>query len=119
LQAAQSAVEPPPQEAARIKEAEVHLGLWMERGLMALDGYASMEGARSVTMLAQAPLDLVKVLREPGYLAKAVDRPLRATVTASQIDLQQLAELGLAPEGTAGKITGSVELDGTLAAPLL
>lgn len=119
LGAAQGAVAPQTGKAVFVTEADVHVGVWLERGLVALDARAALAGGRPVTLIASAPLDVGKLLREPGYLAKALVRPVRATLATSQLELQPLAALGLIPEGITGKVTASVDLDGTPSAPQL
>jgi autotransporter translocation and assembly factor TamB len=111
--------KPPPPGELRVSEAELHLGLWLERGLVALDGYAALGGQRPITMAAQAPFDALRALREPGYLQGALRRPLRATITAAQVELKELADAGLIPPGTSGKVSGAIQMTGTPMEPLL
>ena len=119
LGAAQAAAGPPPSMAMQVHDADVHVGLWLERDLLAVDAYAAMDGARPLTAWARVPFDAGKALREPGYLAKAMTRPVRGAVTAARVNLKKLGALGLIPEGLEGHVTGSLALDGTPQAPLL
>ncbi len=114
-----SAPKPPPEGAMRVKDAELHFGLWIERGLAALDGYASLAGVKSVALVAQTQFDATRALHEAGYLQAALKRKVRATVTVAALDLKQLASLGLVPPGTEGKVNAAVELAGTPLDPRL
>jgi len=103
-----------------VREADVHLALMLERGLASLDGTAGLGGSeRPVKLLARAPFDLGRALREPGYAAAAVERKLGATLTAENLALARLAETGLIPRGTGGTVTGSLDVAGTPDEPLL
>ena len=103
----------------KIQHLDARLGLLLEKGKAALDGTVALGGAPALSFLAQAPFDLQRALKDKAYLQGALQRPLKAELAVTQLDLTRLAQSGLLPEGSAGKVSVSMRLTGSLADPAL
>ena len=103
----------------KIQHVDAKLGLLLEKGRAAVDGIVALGGEPALSFTAQAPLDLQRVLRDPAYLRGALQRPLKAEVAVTQLELARLAKSGLLPEGSAGKVSVGMRLTGSVADPAL
>ncbi|HEX9578863.1 MAG TPA: translocation/assembly module TamB domain-containing protein, partial [Myxococcales bacterium] len=102
-----------------IKQVDLRTGVLLDKGKLALDGAVSLQGAQALGLTVQAPFELLRALREPGYLRAALQRPLKAELAVTQFPLERAAQAGLLPEGSAGTVSVSLILAGTPAAPTL
>ena len=102
-----------------IKQVDARAGLLLEKGELALDGDVSLQGSPALGFTALAPFDLVRAVREPGYLRGALERALKADVAVTQLELQRLAEAGFLPKGSEGAVSLSMRLGGTPSQPTL
>jgi translocation and assembly module TamB len=94
-------------------------GLLLDKGKIAVDAALSVGGAQAVALTAEAPFELRRALREKAYLRGALERPLKATVAVTQVDLARLAGAGLLPQGSAGTVNLTARLGGTPQRPTL
>jgi translocation and assembly module TamB len=95
------------------KEGELKLGFLLEKGSAVADGQLELGGAPAVSLRAQAPFELLRALREPGYLKGAGARPVAAELALSHLALEQLVRAGTLPKGSTGSVSASLELSGT------
>jgi hypothetical protein len=95
------------------KEGDLKLGLLVEKGRAVVDGQFDLGGAPALFLMAQAPFELLRAVREPGYLKGAGARPVAAEVALSHLTLEQLVRAGALPMGSAGSVSASLELSGT------
>ena len=113
------AVEAHDAGTAKIQHVDARLGLLLEKGRAAVDGAVSLGGAPLLGFTARAPLDLLRALKDGAYLRGALQRPLQAEVAVTQVELSRLAQSGLLPEGSAGKVTLGARFTGSVVDPAL
>jgi translocation and assembly module TamB len=102
-----------------VKEVDGTVGLLLEKGKLALDGTIGLHGLQALALTAQAPFELLRAMREPAYLRGALERPIKAEVAMMQLPLDRVAQAGLLPEGSSGKLSLSLRLAGTPLQPTL
>ncbi len=102
-----------------IKQVDARAGLLLEKGELTLDGDVSLQGSPALGFTALAPFDLLRALREPGYLRGALERAVKADVAVTRLELKRLAEAGFLPQGSEGAVSLSLRLGGTPSQPTL
>jgi translocation and assembly module TamB len=103
----------------KLKPADARIGLLVEKGRATLDGTVELGGASALSMTGSAPFDLVRALREPGYAAGAMGRPLSLELAVAGLPLEQLVHAGVLPPGSTGALQASLHLSGTPRDPVL
>ena len=101
------------EKAKGIQHVDLKAGVLLEKGRATLDGTLALQGAQALGLTATAPFELTRALKDPAYLGGALQRALTAEVAVSQLHLEQLAEAGVLPAGSAGAVNLSLRLTGT------
>jgi translocation and assembly module TamB len=101
------------------KEGELKVGLLVEKDRAVADGQFELGGAPALSLTAQVPFELLRAVREPGYLKAAGGRPVAAELALSHFTLEQLVRAGVLPKGSTGSVTASLALSGTPFEPQL
>ncbi|HET7788903.1 MAG TPA: translocation/assembly module TamB domain-containing protein [Myxococcales bacterium] len=102
-----------------VSAVDARAGLLFEKTRATLDATVSLGGERSLSLTAQAPVDLPRALRDRAYLRGALDRPVTAELAVTQLQLARLVKSGLLPEGSEGAVSLSAKLSGTPLKPVL
>src|SRR5205085_3334751 len=105
--------------AEKIQQVDAHLGLLGEKGTAALDGAVLLGGDPALAVTAQAPFDLIRALRDRGYLRGALQRPVKGDLAVTKLPLDRLARSGLLPAGSSGTVSLSARLTGTVVDPIV
>jgi translocation and assembly module TamB len=113
------AVEAKNVTSQKLKPAEARLGLLVEKGRATLDGTVELGGSSALSVTGNAPFDLVRVLREPGYAAGAMTRPMSLELAVSGLPLEQLVQAGMLPLGSTGRLQAFLRLSGTPRDPVV
>ena len=103
----------------KIQQVDAHLGLLVEKGTAALDGAVLLGGDPALAVTAQAPFDLIRALRDRGYLRGALQRPVKGDLAVTKLPLDRLARSGLLPAGSSGTVSLSARLTGTVVDPIV
>lgn len=105
--------------AQQIKDVAGKASLQVEKGRAQLDADLSLLGLEALKLTGQTAFDLQRALREPLYLRAALQRPLTAEASVTRLDLARLAKAGLLPEDSAGTVSLTARLSGTVDRPQL
>jgi translocation and assembly module TamB len=103
----------------QIQAVSGRAGLLLEKNKADLDAAVSLGGAQAVGLTAEAPFELQKALRDKAYLRGALERPLKATLVVTKLDLARLVQSGLMPAGSGGTLSLSARVSGTPLNPTL
>ena len=103
----------------QMQQVDAKLGVLLEKGRVALDGSIALGGSPALGFTAQTAFELQRALKEPAYLRTALQRPVKAELAVTQLELSRLAKSGLLPADSAGKVSLSARLSGTAANPAL
>jgi translocation and assembly module TamB len=102
-----------------ISSVDARAGLLLEKTRATFDATVSLGGEPSLSLTAQAPVDLPRALRDRSYLRGALERPVTANLAVTQLQLVRLVKSGLLPQGSEGAVSLSARLSGTPLKPLL
>jgi autotransporter translocation and assembly factor TamB len=101
----------------QIQGVDARVGALIEKGKVEVDSTLALGGAPALGFTAQAPFDLQRALRDPAWLRGAIQRPLKAEIAVTRLELARLSQSGLLPEHSAGEVSLSVRLGGTPSKP--
>lgn len=103
-----------------MQQVDARAGFLLEKNRATLDATVLLGGEPSLSLTAQAPIDLPRALRgDRAYLRGALERPVTANLAVTQLQLVRLVKSGLLPEGSEGAVSLSARLSGTPLDPVL
>ena len=103
----------------QIQHVDGRAGILLEKGKASLDGSISLAGSPALAFTAQAPFELQRAVKDATYLRGSLQRPIKAEIAITQLQLERLAQSGILPQGSAGAVSLTARLAGTFAKPSL
>ncbi|HTO95841.1 MAG TPA: translocation/assembly module TamB domain-containing protein [Myxococcales bacterium] len=105
--------------SAALQQIDGRAGVLLDNDSLALDAQVLLGGEPALGLKAQAPFDLMRALREKGYLRGALERPLKGELAITELPLERVWKSGLLPAESSGTVSLSARLGGTPLRPTL